>query len=145
MKNMFGVVPGAKYDWPKNILHWKGIERSILGICATVPVHFVIADGIIAMEGNGLLNGTPREVGQIILADDPVATDATCARANGLRPGQGSAYPSGAQFLGNSSLTGIDQLAEMVEVPETRFGVVPELEHMQLPCNGPSPMAEGRP
>ena len=24
MKNMFGVVPGAKYGWPKNILHWKG-------------------------------------------------------------------------------------------------------------------------
>ncbi len=23
MKNMFGVVPGARYGWPKNILHWK--------------------------------------------------------------------------------------------------------------------------
>src|SRR5439155_14844102 len=22
MKNMFGVVPGARYGWPKNILHW---------------------------------------------------------------------------------------------------------------------------
>jgi len=45
MKNMFGVVPGAKYGWPKNILHWKGIQESILDVCATVPVHFVIADG----------------------------------------------------------------------------------------------------
>ena len=53
MKNMFGVVPGAKYGWPKNVLHWKGIHRSILDICATVPIHFVIADGVIAMEGNG--------------------------------------------------------------------------------------------
>jgi hypothetical protein len=24
MKNMFGIVPGTKYGWPKNILHWKG-------------------------------------------------------------------------------------------------------------------------
>ena len=28
MKNMFGVVPGARYGWPKNILHWKGIRRA---------------------------------------------------------------------------------------------------------------------
>ena len=26
MKNMFGVVPGVKYGWPKNILHWRGIR-----------------------------------------------------------------------------------------------------------------------
>jgi hypothetical protein len=35
-------------------LHWKGIDRTILDINAAVPVHFVIADGIIGMEGNGL-------------------------------------------------------------------------------------------
>jgi len=38
MKNMFGVVPGTKYGWPKNILHWSGIQQSILDVCATVPV-----------------------------------------------------------------------------------------------------------
>jgi len=27
MKNMFGIVPGARYGWPKNILHWKGKFR----------------------------------------------------------------------------------------------------------------------
>jgi uncharacterized protein (DUF362 family) len=42
-KNMFGIVPGMKYGWPKNLLHWHGIHESILDICATVPVHFVIA------------------------------------------------------------------------------------------------------
>jgi uncharacterized protein (DUF362 family) len=26
MKNIFGIVPGARYGWPKNILHWKGIQ-----------------------------------------------------------------------------------------------------------------------
>ena len=53
MKNMFGVVPGTKYGWPKNVLHWKGIHRSILDICATVPMHFVIADGIVASGSGG--------------------------------------------------------------------------------------------
>jgi len=56
MKNMFGIVPGMRCGWPKNILHWAGIQERILDICATIPVHFVIADGVIAVEGNGPLN-----------------------------------------------------------------------------------------
>jgi uncharacterized protein (DUF362 family) len=58
MKNLFGVVPGVAYGWPKNLLHCKGIDRSILDINAAVPAHFVIADGIIGMEGNGPLHGS---------------------------------------------------------------------------------------
>jgi uncharacterized protein (DUF362 family) len=50
MKNMFGIVGGARHGWPKNILHWNGIRESILDLCATVPIHFVIADGIEAMD-----------------------------------------------------------------------------------------------
>ena len=68
MKNMFGVAAGTKYGWPKNLLHWKGIHRSILDICATVPIHFVIADGIVAMEGNRPLHGTQRHLGKIVLS-----------------------------------------------------------------------------
>jgi uncharacterized protein (DUF362 family) len=43
----------------------------ILDLCATVPIHFVFADGIIAHEGNGPLNGTPRPLSSILLAHDP--------------------------------------------------------------------------
>ncbi len=114
MKNMFGVVPGAKYGWPKNILHWKGITESVLDVCATVPIHFVIADGITAMEGNGPLNGTPRQLNRIIFADDPVAADATFARLMGLDPHKIAHVQAGAQFLGNLTVDSIDQLAELV-------------------------------
>ncbi len=31
---MFGIVPGAAYGWPKNVLHWRGIDGSILDINA---------------------------------------------------------------------------------------------------------------
>jgi len=62
LKNMFGIVPGTKYGWPKNLLHWSGIHESILDICATVPIHFVIADGITAMEGNP----SPKERGKLV-------------------------------------------------------------------------------
>jgi uncharacterized protein (DUF362 family) len=135
LKNMFGVVPGAKYGWPKNILHWKGIERSILDICATVPIHFVIADAIMAMEGNGPLNGNPHPLHQIVLADDPVAADATCARLMGLAPDKVAHIRVGAQFLGNSSNALIDQLAEAVQVPETPFELVPEFAYLRASPN----------
>jgi uncharacterized protein (DUF362 family) len=140
MKNMFGVVPGTKYGWPKNILHWKGIQESILDICATVPIHFVIADAIVAMEGNGPLNGSPRLLNRIVLADDPVAADATCARLMGLDPERIIHIRAGAQFLGNSSIKRIDQLAEAVCMPEVPFQTVPEFQYLCLNGNSePSP------
>ncbi len=37
MKNLFGVVPGAVYGWPKNILHWRGIDNSIVDLVSTDP------------------------------------------------------------------------------------------------------------
>jgi uncharacterized protein (DUF362 family) len=130
MKNMFGVVPGARYGWPKNILHWKGIQESILDVCATVPVHFVIADGIVAMEGNGPLNGTPRTLGKIVLADDPVAADATCARLMGFHPDRVTHIREGSRFLGNASPTLIDQIGETVNPPTRPFQVVSEFRHL---------------
>ena len=130
MKNMFGVVPGTRYGWPKNILHWKGIQESILDLCATVPVHFVIADGIVAMEGNGPLNGTPRPLGTIVLADDPVAADATCARLMGLEPGRIVHIREGSRFLGNGAPALIDQVGELANVPVTPFEVIPEFRYL---------------
>lgn len=131
MKNMFGVVPGSRYGWPKNILHWNGIQQSILDICATVPVHFVIADAILAMEGNGPLNGTPRSLGSIVLADDAVAADATCARLMGLEPARIVHIHEASKFLGNCSSQLIDQAGETVRSPGVPFRVVPEFEFLQ--------------
>jgi uncharacterized protein (DUF362 family) len=113
MKNLFGVVPGVAYGWPKNLLHWKGIDRSILDINAAVPAHFVIADGIIGMEGNGPLHGSPRNLGRIVLADDPVAADCICTRLMGQQTG--SATPD--RRHGNS-----ENLRPPREPSECRWG-----------------------
>ena len=131
MKNLFGVVPGARYGWPKNILHWKGIHESILDICATVPIHFVIADGIVAMEGNGPLNGTARLLGKIVLADDPVAADATCSRLMGFDPDRIVHVREGSRFLGNASPGLVDQAGEILTAPAIPFQVVPEFHHLR--------------
>jgi uncharacterized protein (DUF362 family) len=130
LKNMFGIVPGARYGWPKNILHWKGIQESILDLCATVPIHFVIADGIVAMEGNGPLNGKPRPLGTIVLADDPAAADATCARLMGFEPSRIVHIREGSRFLGNASPGLVDQAGEILTAPTSPFQVVPEFQHL---------------
>src|SRR5215831_18425664 len=133
MKNMFGIVPGTKYGWPKNILHWKGIHRSILDICATVPISFVIADGVIAMEGNGPLHGTHRQLGKVVLSDDAVAADFTCARLMGLHPERVWHLDRAGRFLGNGSADRIVFLGE--ELPErvVPFNVLPQFAYLRMP------------
>jgi uncharacterized protein (DUF362 family) len=131
MKNMFGVVPGTRYGWPKNVLHWQGIHRSILDICATVPIHFVIADGVIAMEGNGPLHGRHRQLGKIVLANDPVAADFVCARLMGLNPRLIWHLDRASRFLGNGP-GHIDLIAEGLPQQIKPFDVLPEFAHLKI-------------
>lgn len=84
------------------------------------------------MEGNGPLNGAPRPLNRIVLADDPVAADATCARLMGFEPDRIPHIRAGARFLGNASTARIDLLAEMVRSPEIPFRTVPEFEYLRL-------------
>jgi uncharacterized protein (DUF362 family) len=131
MKNMFGVVPGVKYGWPKNLLHWRGIQQCIVDLVATVPIHFVIADAIVCMEGNGPLAGSARRLEQIVLSDDPVAADSTCARLMGLLPEHVPHIAETAKFLGHAAPERVDQLASPVTFPVVSFSTVPNFDHLQ--------------
>jgi uncharacterized protein (DUF362 family) len=130
MKNIFGIVPGLKYGWPKNILHWNRIHESILDICATVPVQLVIADGILCMEGNGPLHGEARELGVIVVGDDPVAADATMARLMGLRPEKIPHLERADGFLGNLDRSRIFQLGERMQEVSQPFNVLPDFSYL---------------
>ena len=101
MKNMFGIVPGLRYGWPKNVLHWAGIHESIVDICATVRPHFVIADGIVGMEGDGPLNGTAKKLNTILLSDDPVTADCLLARLLSIEPNSVRHIQEAGRFIGN--------------------------------------------
>lgn len=86
MKNLFGVMPGVVYGWPKNVLHFAGIEPSILDINATVRPAFAIVDGIVGMEGDGPIMGDPVAAGVLVMGRVPTAVDATCCRVMGIDP-----------------------------------------------------------
>lgn len=86
MKNLFGVMPGVVYGWPKNVLHFAGIEPSILDINATVRPGLAIVDGIVGMQGDGPIMGDPIESGVLVVGRTPSAVDATCCRIMGVNP-----------------------------------------------------------
>src|SRR5437773_7765834 len=110
LKNMFGIVPGCRYGWPKNVLHWAGIHESILDICATVRPRFVIADAIVAMEGDGPLNVSARYLKTVVLGDDPVAADSTLTRFMGIRPESVAHIREAGRFIGNLQQSVISEL-----------------------------------
>ena len=130
LKNSFGVLPGSIYGWPKNVLHWQGIDNSIVELAVSVPIHFVIADGIEAMEGNGPLHGPVRRLGCLVFADDPVAADATCCRLMGIDPGR-IRHLQMASPLGNLDMANIEQRGESVERVMQRFDLLAEFAHLR--------------
>ena len=127
LKNMFGILPGMIYGWPKNILHWNGIPQSICEINGAVKSHFSIADGIIGMEGYGPLLGTAKRAGVLVMGDNALAVDATAARVMGVDPGLVD-YMIMAQKLKLGSLRrqDITVSGETIERVRTDFVLDPE-------------------
>jgi uncharacterized protein (DUF362 family) len=138
MKNLFGVVPGAVYGWPKNVLHWAGIHECIADLHALFPKTFAIVDGIVGMEGNGPIQGTPRPAGVIVAGASPVAVDATCCRIMGLDPAKiGYLQLAGGETnLGEASVL---QIGEAIASVAQRFQVLPELEGLRLMTGSAGP------
>lgn len=133
MKNMFGVVPGNCYGWPKNVLHWAGISRSILDINSTVRPGFAIVDGIVGMEGNGPTQGTPKPCGVLVMGDDPVAVDSTCTRIMGLIPERIEYLAQAGLLLGHVREEKIQQIGERIEQVRTPFEVLENFKKLKGP------------
>jgi uncharacterized protein (DUF362 family) len=128
LKNMFGIVPGSCYGWPKNVLHWAGIDRAILDINAVARPDFAIVDGIIGMEGNGPIQGTAKASGVLILGSDPVAVDATCCRVMGLIPERIKYLSRAGTLLGHTNIHKIQQLGEAIASVRRPFSVLPAFQ-----------------
>jgi uncharacterized protein (DUF362 family) len=86
MKNLCGTLPGLIYGWPKNVIHYAGIGETVVDINASLPKTIAIVDGVLCMEGDGPIMGTPKPMGLIAVGQNLPALDATLARVIGLRP-----------------------------------------------------------
>ncbi|MBS1857896.1 MAG: DUF362 domain-containing protein [Acidobacteria bacterium] len=131
MKNLFGVVPSGIYGWPKNVLHWAGIEQSIVDLHHAFPRHMAIVDGIVGMEGNGPIQGTPKAAGVLVAGRDPVAVDATCCRIMGIDPLRVGYLKLAVQSGGSLAGHDIEQTGEHIASVATPFELIPEFGYLR--------------
>jgi uncharacterized protein (DUF362 family) len=134
MKNMFGVLPGMKYGWPKNTLHWNGIPLSICEINGTIKTHYSIIDGIVGMEGHGPIMGTAKKAGVLVMGANALSVDATAARVMGVDPARVD-YLVMAQTikLGSLRSENIGVAGETLEKFRTDFVLDPEYSFLRAP------------
>ena len=131
LKNCFGCVPGRVYGWPKNVLHWAGLQQSILDVAGAVRPGISIVDGIVGMEGNGPISGRPVPSGVLVFGTDPVAVDVTAARLMAVDPERVDYLREAGRFLGQGDPARIHQVGAEVDRAGTRFELVPQFAHLR--------------
>ena len=139
MKNLYGVLPGIKYGWPKNVLHHSGIPETVVDINATLPETLAIVDGIDCMEGDGPILGSCKRMGLVLVGHNLPAVDATIARIMGLVPERISYLQLAARRLGSIRERRIEHPAETWQSVVSPFKVLdqPHLRALQAPGVGP--------
>lgn len=87
VKNLFGCVPGLQ----KAEFHMRFPDREQFGemlvdLCETVAPALTIADGIVALEGDGPAGGSPKVLGILLGSEDPYLLDLAAAKLIGIAP-----------------------------------------------------------
>jgi uncharacterized protein (DUF362 family) len=127
MKNLFGLMPGSYYGWPKNYLHWAGINECIVDITATVCPHFAIVDGIVGMEGDGPIMGDPKHAGVLVMGRNLPAVDATCTRIMDIDPHRVVSLSRAEGWLGPIREANIHQVGEPIKAVRTPFQLLEKI------------------
>jgi len=133
MKNYFGLVPGSVYGWPKNELHYIGISKSVVELTRIFgPKSFAIVDGIVGMEGNGPIQGTPKKAGVLVMGGNLPAVDATCCRIMGIDPAKVEYLQTAADRYGVVEESRIEQRGEKIAPLRTDFKLIKEYSQLRL-------------
>jgi uncharacterized protein (DUF362 family) len=75
IKNLFGILQRRK----KNSLH-RYLNEILPYLAFTIKHDLIVMDGLVAMEGNGPIIGTPRDMGIIVTGRNPVSVDSVGSR-----------------------------------------------------------------
>lgn len=124
LKNNFGLIPGnSKSRMHALTGHAKRLTEFFADLYAWRVPDLHIVDGILAMEGNGPTNGTPKEVGKILAGKDGIAVDSVCARTIGF------ANPRGIKLIDFALRKGVSKMdPDQIRV-DGPFAVVPGYKH----------------
>lgn len=136
MKNLYGVIPGIKYGWPKNVLHHNGIPQTVADINASLPRVVGVVDGIDCMEGDGPILGSQKSMGLIAVGASLPALDATLARVMDLSPERMGYLALASQKIGPIADDRIAQRGEPWRDLVNRFEILDEPHLKKLRAAG---------
>ena len=92
---MSAAIKNMALTWPsteeqgapkKNLGIHEDLHGFISAMAEKVPVHLSVVSGNPAMVGTGPTKGIPKHTGIVICGNNPVGTDAVCARLLGFKP-----------------------------------------------------------
>lgn len=136
MKNLYGTLPGIQYGWPKNVLHYAGIPQTVYDLNATLTKTLAIVDGIVCMEGDGPIMGSPKRLGLVLMGSNLPAVDATVARIMDLDPERVSYLSLAADRLGPIADRRIEQRGESWRPLVSPFKIL-NVPHLRELTNDP--------
>ncbi len=84
MKNLKGTTT---YEEKKRF-HYLGLNKAVAELNAVLKPHLIVVDGLIAMEGDGPVSGTPVGLNLIMGGTDAVAVDTVAARIMDIDPSE---------------------------------------------------------
>jgi uncharacterized protein (DUF362 family) len=84
MKNLKGTTT---YEEKKRF-HYLGLNKAVAELNAVLKPHLIVVDGLIAMEGDGPVSGTPVGLNLIMGGTDAVAVDTVAARIMDIDPAE---------------------------------------------------------
>jgi len=87
IKNLYGTIPGFR----KKELHGlaprpQDFAELMVDIFSVVKPSLAIMDGVVGMEGDGPVSGSPRKIGLILASRDLVSLDAVASNIIGYHP-----------------------------------------------------------
>jgi uncharacterized protein (DUF362 family) len=87
-KNLFGLPPTSVYGSPRRQLHgsWTRIQDVIHDLNLAVPSSLCVLDGIVAMEGNGPVEGSAVPLGVVVASRSQMAADVVACSLMGIDP-----------------------------------------------------------
>ena len=117
VKNQFGCIPGfSKGQQHARLPDARDFATMLVDLNTLLRPRLFIMDAVMAMEGNGPRNGSPRHMGLVLASADPVALDATMARLADLDPAfMPTAEPGERSGLGTYRAENIELAGEKLE------------------------------
>jgi uncharacterized protein (DUF362 family)/Pyruvate/2-oxoacid:ferredoxin oxidoreductase delta subunit len=122
VKNFYGVIPGhLKTELHKTHARPERFGGLVQAICRSMPASLTIADGVLAMEGDGPSSGTPVSLNFLAASADPFALDLALCDVLRIDPEQ------------------VPYLVGLSHTPDytarVRYGECPDVARFRLPRN----------